>query len=168
MKKLIVFLVVASVILFSSCVSFSNEVKRHSDLQEDKGYIAGYFPEYLHVLQLENLETKKRIRLRFEGAMSVTVAAVPPGKYSVVSFSRSDPMRDRDFRIPIPYGMMKIIDARAGDIIYLGNVEYTPDGVFGSFGKVYHYFDNENAELAIKRNYRINFQYRFVSIQDVE
>lgn len=122
MKKLaIVFF--ALLLLLSGCATL--EV-RPQQLDPDKGYLAGYFSLYDHMIRFINLDTGKRIKVEFLHNEHLSICSLPCGRWAIRDIEGNN--RNSFSIIPIPLTMMTIIDVKPDSVTFLGDFSYGKPG----------------------------------------
>ena len=142
MKRLI--LLICCVFMMLGCVTKADKLGRGESISSERGYVGamlrdrtfqwfGFLWGSDFYMYLENLETEKDYKIRFDRGEKYTIYELPPGRYSVTliqsvtSSSSSDSTGSTTTNttttvVNVPERLRVPFEVRPGNVTYLGNV----------------------------------------------
>lgn len=99
----------------SSCLSLG--------VEQESGYIAGYFSDIDHRFVLRNIDTNKKHLIGFNVGEQLKVRTLPVGRYAIVAIDGS--RRNTQYEISIPMYLRTILEIESNSMLFLGDFDYS-------------------------------------------
>ncbi len=129
--------IICITVLLIGCVS---NIPQDTALSNEKTYIGGYFQAFNHRIRFVNLDTRKKTERIFRMMEIPSIVELPPGRWATVYIDGTKNANEKHI-VPIPVELLTIIELNPGDIVFLGEFDYsTPKGyIFERSGVQYSY-----------------------------
>ncbi len=153
MNKLLHRLIMYAAVLLIGCVS---NIPQDTALSNEKSYIGGYFQVFNHRIKFVNLDTRKKVERIFRMMDIPSIVELPPGRWAAVYIDGTKNTSEKH-TVPVPVELLTIIEVKPGDIVFLGEFDYsTPKGYISERGGVLYSYPFEKFVSGLSENYMMD------------